>query len=72
MSDIRDEFRRGVLHKVEQEGFEAGTQNADSAMNPYPDTTWQYDVWEQGRQSGERIASPEPQTSSHPDGATKK
>ena len=65
MSDIHGEFRRGVLHKVEQEGFEAGTQNADSALNPYSTPTWQHDVWEQGRQSGERIAPPEPKTSPH-------
>lgn len=68
MSDIRNEFRRGALHKVEQEGFEAGTQNADSAMNPYSAATWQHDVWEQGRQSGERIAPLEPKTSHRPCG----
>ncbi len=53
MSEVDLAFRRGDLARIEQAGFEAGLRHLPTSDNPYAEQTWQYDVWEQGRQSGE-------------------
>jgi len=62
MSEIDRAFRRGDLVRIEREGFEAGVRHLPGSDNPYLEMSWQYEVWEQGRQSGEHLEVQRPST----------
>ena len=55
MSEVELAFRRGDFARIEQQGFEAGLRHLSTSDNPYLEMTWQYEVWEQGRQSAQRM-----------------
>ncbi|SCN46623.1 hypothetical protein BAZMOX_32210_3 [methanotrophic endosymbiont of Bathymodiolus azoricus (Menez Gwen)] len=43
------EYQSNAGTKIEAEGYKAGCVKKSSNENPYEKSSWQYDIWEQGR-----------------------
>jgi hypothetical protein len=55
MAELDVAFRTGSLADIEQAGFEAGLKHSTAHANPYVEGSWEHEVWENGRGSGERL-----------------
>ena len=51
-------FRRGKIIEIEQAGFEAGLQHSPPGDNPYPEDSWEHEVWANGHTSADNLRRP--------------
>lgn len=51
-------FRNGKIIEIEQAGFEASLHHVALSENPYPEDSWEHEVWANGYASAERLDTP--------------